>query len=231
MPKTVRFHPTVVQPSSRASGRFPKSSARLQDRHHRSPVRSTCLPKEVMTGELADGKCELYAEVECATYPAYRTRGARGELGKTADYLIQAERPIIIAGGGQPFPGGPCHHQSRRVALDSGRDHHFRSGIIADDHRLALGVIGDNGFHPTPTRLSRRPTSPYVGCKMGSVPPSTGRCPPASRSEDIQVDLNPEMLGNNFQNTLSVAGRRQADHGGSLVLIQAKTIRRTESHE
>ena len=189
-------------------------------------------PKEVMTGELADCKGDLYAEPECATYPAYRTRGARGELEKTADYLIQAERPIIIAGG------GANHSQAGHAIVNlaewlsipvvttiSGQ------GVIADDHPLALGVIGDNGFHPHAHQaVEEGDVLLYVGCKMGSV--STINWSMPSRKPDrkiIQIDLNPEMLGNNFQNTLSVAGDARLIIEDLSVLIQGKTPRRIES--
>lgn len=189
-------------------------------------------PKEVTTGELADDKVDLYAELECATYPAYRTRGARGELEKIADYLIQAERPIIIAGG------GANHAQAGRaianlaewlsipvVTTISGQ------GLFADDHPLALGVIGDNGFHPHAHQaVEESDVLLYVGCKMGSV--STINWSMPSRRPDrkiIQIDLNPEMLGNNFQNTLSVAGDARLIMEDLFVLIQAKALQRTES--
>jgi len=189
-------------------------------------------PKEVMTGELAGGRDELYAEAECATYPAYRTRGARGELEKTADDLIGAERPIIIAGG------GANHSQAGRaisqiaewlsipvVTTISGQ------GLIADDHPLALGVIGDNGFHPHAHQaVEEGDVLLYVGCKMGSV--STINWSMPSRRPDrkiLQIDLNPEMLGNNFQNSLSVAGDARLIMEDLYGLIQGKTPQRTES--
>lgn len=189
-------------------------------------------PKEVMNGEPADCKGDLYAEPECATYPAYRTRGARGELEKTADYLIRAERPIIIAGGGANHSqaGHAIANLAEWLSIPvvttiSGQ------GVIADDHPLALGVIGDNGFHPHAHQaVEEGDVLLYVGCKMGSV--STINWSMPSRKPDrkiIQIDLNPEMLGNNFQNTLSVAGDARLIIEDLSVLIQGKTPRRMES--
>lgn len=189
-------------------------------------------PKEVMTGELAEDGFDLYAETECAAYPAYRTRGARGELEKTADDLIGARRPMIIAGG------GANHSQAAKAIADlaewllipvattiSGQ------GLIADDHPLALGVIGDNGFHPHAHQaIEESDVLLYVGCKMGSV--STINWTMPSRKPDrkiIQIDLNPETLGNNFKNTLSVAGDARLIMEDLSVLIRSKTPRRTDT--
>lgn len=189
-------------------------------------------PKEVMTGELTDGESDLYAETECATYPAYRTRGARGELEKTADYLIGAEKPIIIAGGGANHSqAGPAIARLAEWLLIPVVTTISGQGLIADDHALALGVIGDNGFHPHAHQaVEESDVLLYVGCKMGSVSTinwSMPSCKPGRRI--IQVDLNPEMLGNNFQNALSIAGDARLIMEDLSVLIQAKTLRRTES--
>ncbi|HRR41942.1 MAG TPA: thiamine pyrophosphate-binding protein, partial [Syntrophales bacterium] len=189
-------------------------------------------PREVMTGERADIRDDLYAEAECATYPAYRTRGARGELEKIADYLIQAECPIIIAGGGANHAqaGHAIANLAEWLSIPvvttiSGQ------GLFADDHPLALGVIGDNGFHPHAHQaVEESDVLLYVGCKMGSVSTINWSMPSRKPNRKIiQIDLNPEMLGNNFQNTLSVAGDARLIMEDLFVLIQAKALRRTES--
>jgi len=81
-------------------------------------------------------------------------------------------------------------------------------GIMPDDHPLALGVTGDNGFHPHAHKaIDESDTLLYVGCKMGSV--STIRwTKPSARpgARILQIDVDPTMLGNNYENQLSVAG-------------------------
>jgi acetolactate synthase-1/2/3 large subunit len=54
---------------------------------------------------------------------------------------------------------------------------------------------------------------------------------PAYRKERriIQIDLNPEMLGNNFQNTLSVAGDARLVIEDLLILVKGKTKQREPS--
>jgi acetolactate synthase-1/2/3 large subunit len=73
---------------------------------------------------------------------------------------------------------------------------------------MALGVVGDNGFHPHAHQaVEEADLLLYVGCKMGSV--STIKWTLPSYQPDrkiIQIDLDPTLLSNNFENTLSVAG-------------------------
>jgi acetolactate synthase-1/2/3 large subunit len=166
-------------------------------------------PAEVMAGQMNSGKAAIYAEDECRRYPAYRTRGNADQIKQLADLLIAAQRPVIITGGGAVHSrsGDTIKSVAELLSIPvvttiSGQ------GIMPDDHPLALGVIGDNGFHPHAHKaIDESDTLLYVGCKMGSV--STIKwTKPSLRSEVkiLQIDIDPTMLANNYENELSVAG-------------------------
>ncbi len=165
-------------------------------------------PTEVMT-EKINSKAKIYAEDECRRYPAYRTRGNVENIRLLADLLVRAQRPVIVTGG------GAVHSQAGDIVRSvaellsipvattiSGQ------GIMPDDHPLALGVIGDNGYHPHAHKaIDEGDTILYVGCKMGSV--STIKWTKPSLRPDVkilQIDIDPTMLANNYENQLSVAG-------------------------
>lgn len=189
-------------------------------------------PQDVLMGKFKPNAGSIYAEPECQTYPAYRTRGSRRVLEKLTEYLTAAQKPVIVIGG------GANHSQAGKaisalaewlaapvVTTISGQ------GILPDDHPLAMGVIGDNGYHPHAHRtVEEGDVLLYIGCKMGSV--STINWTMPSHKPDrkiIQIDLNPEMLGNNFQNTLSVAGDARLVIEDLLVLVKGKTLQREPS--
>ncbi len=166
-------------------------------------------PQETLIGELPREKEMIYSEPECISYPAYRTRGSQKVLEELAEHLRRAQKPVIIAGG------GANHSQAGReiralsewlaapvVTTISGQ------GILPDDHPLALGVVGDNGFHPHAHRtVEEADLLLYVGCKMGSVSTIKWTFPSARPNRKIiQIDLDPTLLSNNFRNILSVAG-------------------------
>lgn len=166
-------------------------------------------PQETLTGEVPREKEMIYGEPECMSYPAYRTRGSQKVLEELVEHLRKAERPVIIAGG------GTNHSQAGQeikalsewltapvVTTISGQ------GILPDDHPLALGVVGDNGFHPHAHRaVEEGDLLLYVGCKMGSVSTIKWTFPSDRPNRKIiQIDLDPTLLSNNFRNTLSVAG-------------------------
>jgi len=189
-------------------------------------------PKESLYDNFSKDVKDLYADENCCTYPAYRTRGARIELEAMVSYMTGAKKLVIIVGG------GANHSQAGEairlmaewmaapvVSTISGQ------GIMPDDHPMAIGVIGDNGFHPYAHRaIEEADVLLYIGCKMGSVSTINWSMPSEKTDRKIlQIDLNPEMLGNNFQNTLSVAGDAKLVVEDLLTLLKGKTAQKETS--
>ena len=190
------------------------------------------IPKEVLYGELPETTASLYADGNCCEYPAFRTRGARVELEKLVSYLVEAKKLTLIVGGGanhsqagKSIQGVAEWMAAPVVSTISGQ------GIMPDTHPLALGVIGDNGFHPHAHRaIEEADTLLYIGCKMGSVSTINWTMPSEMPGRKIlQIDLNPEMLANNFPNTLSVAGDARLVVEDLLTLLKGKIVHRQAS--
>ena len=189
-------------------------------------------PQETLTGELPREKEIIYSEPECISYPAYRTRGSQKVLEELAGHLRRAERPVIIAGGGANHSqaGQEIRALSEWLAAPvvttiSGQ------GILPDDHPLALGVVGDNGFHPHAHRtVEEGDLLLYVGCKMGSVSTIKWTFPSNRPNRKmIQIDLDPTLLSNNFQNILSVAGDAKLVLQDLVALLQKDGVARQRS--
>jgi acetolactate synthase-1/2/3 large subunit len=187
------------------------------------------LPQEISLGFLSNSKTAIYAEEECCYYPAYRTRGARKILERLADLVAAAQRLVIIAGGGanhsaanDPILSIAEWMSAPVVTTISGQ------GLIPDDHPLSLGVIGDNGFHPHAHQaIEESDTLLYIGCKMGSVSTINWTMPAnADQRTILQIDLDPEMLGNNFKNALSIAGDAKLVAEDLSILLKSRTAQR-----
>jgi acetolactate synthase-1/2/3 large subunit len=190
------------------------------------------LPHEASSESTSDSKTAIYAEEACCRYPAYRTRGARNILERLADLITDAQRLVIIAGGGANHSGANEAIQDIAewlaapvVTTISGQ------GLMPDDHPLAMGVIGDNGFHPHAHKaINESDTLLYIGCKMGSVSTINWTMPSNANERTIlQIDLNPEMLGNNCNNALNVAGDARLVAEDLSILIKSRTVRREHS--
>ena len=189
-------------------------------------------PQETLSGDFKEEFKTIYADKNCSVYPAFRTRGARVELEKLASYMVESKKLVIITGGGANHSqaGGTIQSiaewmSAPVVSTISGQ------GIMPDDHPLAIGVIGDNGFHPHAHRaIEEADTLLYIGCKMGSVSTINWSMPSDKQDRKIlQIDLNPEMLGNNFKNTLSVAGDAKLVVEDLGILLKGKTSQKETS--
>jgi acetolactate synthase-1/2/3 large subunit len=169
-------------------------------------------PQEVLNGDLPPGESSLYAELDCRGYPAHRPRCSPEKLEALAKLLLDAQRVTLVAGGGalQSAAHDEVLELAHRlgspvVTTISGQ------GILPDTHPLALGVIGDNGFHPHAIRAIREAqVLLYLGCKIGSVSTLRWTLPdPARIGKEIriaQVDIDPAQLGNNYPNVVSICG-------------------------
>ncbi len=189
-------------------------------------------PQEALNGDFPEDSNDFYADTSCRVYPSYRTRGARSELEKLVSHITEAKKIAIIVGGGANHSQAGKAIQSMAewmsapvVSTISGQ------GIMPDDHPLAIGVIGDNGFHPHAHRtIEEADTLLYIGCKMGSVSTISWSMP--SKKENLkilQIDLDPEMVGNNFQNTLSIVGDAKLVVEDLVILLKGKTAQKEVS--
>ncbi|MGH8186611.1 MAG: thiamine pyrophosphate-binding protein, partial [Steroidobacteraceae bacterium] len=122
-------------------------------------------------------------------------------------------RPLLVAGGGvnRSIAGPALTELAQRLRLPvvttiTGQN------AIPDNHELAIGIVGDNGFHPHANRaMEEADLLVYVGCRIGSVVTVGGTFPAAKSDRRIaQIDICPENMGNNSANVLSIHGDARA---------------------
>jgi acetolactate synthase-1/2/3 large subunit len=101
---------------------------------------------------------------------------------------------------------------------------------------VVFGVPGDTSIslyealHDAQPAIEESDTLLYIGCKMGSVSTINWTMPSRPQGRTlIQIDLNPEMLGNNYKNTLSVAGDARLVAEDLAILLKSRTPQREPS--
>ena len=172
------------------------------------PVHLT-LPENVLSGHVSPGvpEKECYAEEACKKYPALRTRPDHRWVEKAAQLLLEAKRPLIIAGGGVLLSRAwnelrlLAEHLSLPVVTTiNGK------GSIAETSPLALGVMGTNGAKPaTNQAVTEADLILALGTRLNSsITMSTTLISP--RAKIIQADSNPAQLGNTFKIDVALHG-------------------------
>lgn len=170
------------------------------------------IPEDMLLAEIDPAKISLHAEEECKRFPAFPMGPAPGKLEKLFELLASAHKPLFVAGGGvnRSCAGSALTEVAQALNIPvvntiTGQ------GVLPDDHPLAIGVIGDNGFHPHANRaLEESDLTIFVGSRMGSVVTVGWTFPKSSLNKRVvQIDINPERLANNYENLLSIAGDAQ----------------------
>ena len=167
------------------------------------------IPEDMLLAEVPDTAFSLHAEAECQTFPAYPTMSEPGKVEALLDLIAGAKRPLLVAGGGANRSGARAALRvfSEQMNLPVVTTITGQS-TMPDDHPLAIGVIGDNGYHPHANMaMEEADLLIYLGSKVGSVV-SIGWSFPSKNAERkvAQVDIDPQVLANMTENALSIAG-------------------------
>jgi len=167
------------------------------------------IPEDMLKAEVNPATVSLHAEDECRTFPAFPMGPAPGKVEELLGLFAKAENPLIVAGGGvnRSCAGPEITALAERLNVPLVNTM-TGQGAMPDDHDLAIGVIGDNGFHPHANRaLEESDFVLFVGSKMGSVVTVGWTFPKITLNKRVaQIDINPECLANNYENMLSIAG-------------------------
>lgn len=167
------------------------------------------IPEDMLLAEVDPGRISLHVEEECRTFPAYPTLPPRSKLEDLLKLLARAERPLIVAGGGvnRARAGDRITQLAEKYNVPMCTTM-TGQGAIDDDHRLAIGVIGDNGFHPHANwALEHSDFTLFVGSRIGSVVTIGWTFPRITLNRRLaQIDISPEIMANNYENLLSIQG-------------------------
>jgi acetolactate synthase-1/2/3 large subunit len=168
------------------------------------------LPEDVLVEEVASPR--IYAERDCTVYPSYRTRGPEAETRQIYELLTAAERPVIVAGGGAVISGAwdQLNELATLLKIPVGTSINGK-GAIAEDHPWSIGVIGGNGGKPEANAiLGEADTILYVGTRVNSLITLSSTNPgPDSGKTILQIDADPNQLGNNLPTAVAVCGDAQ----------------------
>lgn len=183
------------------------------------------LPEDILANETVFEDDAIYAEEPCKKFPAFRSCAPQDSIEQLAALINKASRPVIVAGGGVNLARAAgiikaVAEKTKSVVVTTITG----QGTLPDEHPLALGVIGDNGFHPhAAMAVNESDLLVYVGCKVGSVV-SIGWTFPSKNPHRklVQIDIDPEVLGNTQRNALSLAGDARLILEDVLPLLQLR---------
>ncbi|MFL5660882.1 MAG: thiamine pyrophosphate-binding protein, partial [Ktedonobacteraceae bacterium] len=181
------------------------------------------LPEDVLMEEMSSPA--IYAESICRYYPSYRSQAPTASLVGILDALLLAQRPIIVAGGGAVLSGAwdeitrlaETLHIPVATTING-------KGSINEMHAWSVGVIGGNGGRPYANQLlAEADCIFYLGTKVNSLVTLKGTIP-APHVKVLQIDVDPNELGNNVPTTIAACGDLKESLAALLEIVGRRNI-------
>ena len=165
------------------------------------------IPEDMLVADIDLNNVSLHVEKECGYFPAHPTHPSNHAVKEVLELISNAKRPLLVAGGGVNRAAAKNELTSLAEQMNIPVVNSITGqGVIPDNHPLAIGVIGDNGYHPHANKaMEEADLLIYLGSRIGSVV-SIGWSFPSENADRkiVQVDLDPEILANTTQNYLSI---------------------------
>jgi len=177
-----------------------------------------CLPFDVQKAPLDEEA--VWADPRHRTYPAEPTAPDPAAVTALIDALEGARDPLIICGGGPVIAGAfdELRQLAERLAIPIATSISGK-GSIADNHPMAVGVVGSNGGVPATRELvDAADVILLIGCRAGSVTTERWRYPTPGRQRILHIDIDPEVIGANYPTEVALV----ADARLALAAINAE---------
>lgn len=153
-----------------------------------------------------EAELEVIAEERFTRLPPYRPAPEPEAVEQAAAALAQAERPVLVAGGGIVASDAAqefielAETLSIPVAVSlNGKE------VITEDHPLNLGLMGTYGRWATNQTVAEADLVFFVGSSMGGHVTDNWKLPRPGTTV-LQLDVEPSELGRNYPLEVGIMG-------------------------
>lgn len=170
---------------------------------------------------------ELIVETAYTTVPAHRPSPEKELLPQAVSCLRNAERPVIVVGGGAKCSGARGEILKFAEALSIPVATSLNAfALVPENHPLYVGVPGTYSRACTNKILSRADLVLFVGSATGGMTTHFWRIPRPGTSV-VQIGIDASDLGRNYPNAVSLLGDAKA----TLQMFVAESAGRTAQHQ
>ena len=156
--------------------------------------------------EYESAELELVVEQPYTSVPAHRPAPEKELVKDAARRLQQAERPVIIVGGGTRWSGAGAEMLKLAEALSIPIATALNAySLLPENHPLYFGVPGTYSRVCSNKILKRADLVFFVGSQTGSMITHFWELI-APKTEVIQIGIDPADLGRNYPNSVSLLG-------------------------
>ncbi|HET6491836.1 MAG TPA: thiamine pyrophosphate-binding protein [Burkholderiales bacterium] len=157
-------------------------------------------------GQNIEGEADLQPLIaeRFARVPAFRPAPEIESVREATALLAKAQRPIIVAGGGVATSQAQAElvELAEKLQIPVATSLTAKDAIL-DNHPLAVGVVGVYSRACANQAVAEADLVFFVGAHAGGQVTANWKIP-AVGTPVIQLDIDPEQLGRNYPNTVSV---------------------------
>jgi acetolactate synthase I/II/III large subunit len=152
---------------------------------------------------------DVLVESRYMQLPPFRPAAEPGDVRAALDLLAQAERPVIVVGGGVTTSGAQTEllELVEHLGIPFVTSLNGKSGI-PDEHPLNIGVVGSYSRSCANKLVAEADLVFFVGSHTGGQV-TAGWKIPRPGTPVIQLDIDPLELGHNYPNAASLLGDAQ----------------------
>lgn len=163
-------------------------------------------------GQVIDKEADLELIVEEAYsgFPAFRPGADPSRVREAARSLSRAQRPVIVAGGGVTASRAEAEvlQLAEMLSIPVATSLNGK-GTIPENHALSAGVVGAYSRWCANRIVAESDLVFYIGSHTGSQVTNVWKVPRPG-TPVIQLDIEPQELGRNYPNLVSLCGDAQA---------------------
>jgi acetolactate synthase-1/2/3 large subunit len=157
-----------------------------------------------------EAEYDLTFEQRYTRYPAFRPTAEEADIKAALKELKEAAKPIIVVGGGavKSEAGTEVVALADKLQIPIATSLHARA-LVPDDHALGVGVPGSYSRWCANKAVSAADLVFFIGSHTGGQV-TNGWSIPKIGTRTIQLDIDPNELGRNYPNAVSMCGDAKA---------------------
>lgn len=168
------------------------------------PVHLDVIGAEGEVTAMAEADLEVIIEDVFTRYPSNRPEPDMASVREAARVIEDAERPVIVAGGGAIASGaGPEIVRLAEMLSIPVATSLNGKGTIVETHPLSLGVVGSYSRWCANQIVSEADLVIFIGSHTGDQVTNSWTIPKPGTSV-IQIDIDPLELGRNYPNRVGL---------------------------
>ncbi len=188
------------------------------------------LPKDIQQSKLKN-RFKYPDDVKLPGYKVVESGGHPHQINEIAKTLMNAERPVIIAGGGTIISNASKELYKLAESLNIPvATTLMGKSSFPEDHPLALGMVGMHGRKTANLMVTESDILFVIGMRFSDRVTSNIECF-ASNAKIIHVDIDPSEIGKNISVDIPVVGDAKLVLQNLLKTIDVvKTKKKTQWH-